>query len=128
MECDDGNLLDGDGCSSKCTIEPNYICYGGDINHPDKCNSTLPLKFASTNYYGNKTLAIVFNKPVFLKATLDKIFSLKIEGKLGQTFSYTWTSNSINERTIFIDINLMCSLTGDEVITIQKFDRIYISK
>ena len=24
--CDDGNLIDGDGCSSKCTIEYGYIC------------------------------------------------------------------------------------------------------
>jgi len=23
-ECDDGNTLDGDGCSSNCTIEKNY--------------------------------------------------------------------------------------------------------
>lgn len=24
--CDDGNLEDGDGCSSECTIEQNYLC------------------------------------------------------------------------------------------------------
>jgi cysteine-rich repeat protein len=35
--CDDGNLVNGDGCSSTCTIEPHYTCYGGDNTHPDKC-------------------------------------------------------------------------------------------
>jgi cysteine-rich repeat protein len=25
--CDDGNLEDGDGCSSQCTIEKNYLCH-----------------------------------------------------------------------------------------------------
>jgi cysteine-rich repeat protein len=25
-ECDDGNLKDGDGCSSICTIEKDYSC------------------------------------------------------------------------------------------------------
>jgi len=25
-ECDDGNLIDGDGCSSNCTVEPGYAC------------------------------------------------------------------------------------------------------
>ncbi|XP_063074989.1 pappalysin-2 isoform X2 [Engraulis encrasicolus] len=26
--CDDGNLLDGDGCSKKCTMEPSFNCEG----------------------------------------------------------------------------------------------------
>ena len=34
MECDDGNLLNSDGCSSTCTIEEGYACthvlYGKD--------------------------------------------------------------------------------------------------
>ena len=25
-QCDDGNLLNGDGCSSACRIEPSYYC------------------------------------------------------------------------------------------------------
>jgi len=24
MQCDDGNIMDGDGCSSKCLIESKY--------------------------------------------------------------------------------------------------------
>ncbi|XP_036452168.1 pappalysin-2 isoform X1 [Colossoma macropomum] len=27
-ECDDGNLLDGDGCSKKCRMEPGFNCVG----------------------------------------------------------------------------------------------------
>ncbi|KAA0719365.1 Pappalysin-2 [Triplophysa tibetana] len=27
-ECDDGNLLDGDGCSKKCHVEPGFKCHG----------------------------------------------------------------------------------------------------
>ncbi|KTG07046.1 hypothetical protein cypCar_00016071 [Cyprinus carpio] len=26
--CDDGNLLDGDGCSKKCQVEPGFKCHG----------------------------------------------------------------------------------------------------
>lgn len=33
-ECDDGNTLDGDGCSSDCTVEPGYGCFFG---LPDTC-------------------------------------------------------------------------------------------
>ncbi len=27
-QCDDGNVSDGDGCSSACTIEEGWVCYG----------------------------------------------------------------------------------------------------
>ncbi len=27
-ECDDGTLVDGDGCSTLCAIEPGFICSG----------------------------------------------------------------------------------------------------
>ena len=26
LQCDDGNTLDGDGCSSQCTIEKGWNC------------------------------------------------------------------------------------------------------
>jgi fibro-slime domain-containing protein len=36
-QCDDGNLVSGDGCSASCTIEPFYVC-----PTPDKpCTSTV---------------------------------------------------------------------------------------
>lgn len=36
-QCDDGNLISGDGCSSTCTIEFGFSCI--DIN-PSVCKST----------------------------------------------------------------------------------------
>lgn len=27
-QCDDGNLVDGDGCSALCVLEDGYMCYG----------------------------------------------------------------------------------------------------
>lgn len=29
-ECDDGNTVNGDGCSSTCTVEPGFKCEGGN--------------------------------------------------------------------------------------------------
>lgn len=37
LECDDGNTISGDGCSSTCSIEPGYDCTGGSIHKPDVC-------------------------------------------------------------------------------------------
>lgn len=38
-ECDDANLIDGDGCSSSCTIEENYTCLSGS---PSICTYNPP--------------------------------------------------------------------------------------
>ena len=37
VQCDDGNLLNGDGCNSKCLIEPGWNCSGGSKLMPDTC-------------------------------------------------------------------------------------------
>jgi cysteine-rich repeat protein len=36
-ECDDGNNLDGDGCSATCMIEYGYNCTGGSPMDNDVC-------------------------------------------------------------------------------------------
>ena len=39
-ECDDGNNIDGDGCSSTCKIEQGYKC---DLTvNPNKCFDYIP--------------------------------------------------------------------------------------
>lgn len=40
-QCDDGNLVNGDGCSSNCTIEPTYYCTG-TINSTSLCSNCQP--------------------------------------------------------------------------------------
>ena len=42
MECDDGNVNDGDGCSSSCRVELGYTCVGGSPNSQDNCLVYLP--------------------------------------------------------------------------------------
>lgn len=37
--CDDGNLLNGDGCSSSCQIEYGWSCSGGSLASADTCNA-----------------------------------------------------------------------------------------
>lgn len=37
IQCDDGNLLNGDGWASDCTIEYAYQCDGGSQYNPDNC-------------------------------------------------------------------------------------------
>lgn len=38
--CDDGNNVDGDGCSSTCVEESGFSCGGGSTTGPDSCVQT----------------------------------------------------------------------------------------
>jgi cysteine-rich repeat protein len=46
LECDDGNNIDGDGCSRDCRIEPGYQCTGGSPASPDSCYYFVPNQVA----------------------------------------------------------------------------------
>ena len=35
--CDDGNVINGDGCSSTCTVETNYQCVNGSLTSASVC-------------------------------------------------------------------------------------------
>ena len=37
LMCDDGNLVNLDGCSSECLIEEGYFCENGTLSNPDTC-------------------------------------------------------------------------------------------
>jgi cysteine-rich repeat protein len=37
-QCDDGNLLNGDGCSNLCQLEGNPVCGNGAIEAPEECD------------------------------------------------------------------------------------------
>ena len=41
-ECDDGNLIDGDVCSSLCLVEEGFRCSGGNTTSPDLCKNVQP--------------------------------------------------------------------------------------
>lgn len=43
-DCDDGNNIDGDGCSSTCTIETSFSCKDGSWTTPSKCSYNQPLQ------------------------------------------------------------------------------------
>ena len=60
-ECDDGNLVDGDGCSSTCSIETGYTC-----------NSTFCWEIVSptgsiTSVSKDNIFTITFSEPVVFK-------------------------------------------------------------
>lgn len=66
LQCDDGNNVNGDGCSNDCKVETGYTCTGGSPNSPDSCTKVLPtaISFTATgqsHIYGKIVLNIKLN-------------------------------------------------------------------
>ena len=70
MECDDGNLLDGDGCSALCSLEEGFRCKGGNKTAPDICLETVPPYVSSFAQLDHQILLIKFFEPVLFKGIL----------------------------------------------------------
>jgi cysteine-rich repeat protein len=45
-DCDDGNILSGDGCSPNCTVEADYSCSGGSLYHRSVCAYSSPMSLS----------------------------------------------------------------------------------
>jgi len=79
-QCDDGNLIDGDGCSRYCMIEEGFACSGGteltadtcyDVRHPIP---TLELINSQNNIY------ITFDEEVTLTGDFEDNIEVTVSG------------------------------------------------
>jgi cysteine-rich repeat protein len=71
-ECDDGNLLQFDGCSDKCFIERGFTCFPNTSNaalpHASKC--TAPAPAAKPNRAPYINIFISFGSPLIVVVAL----------------------------------------------------------
>ena len=72
LECDDGNTISGDGCSSECLKEENFLCVGGTYKTPDICRETISPFLASVILINHEELEIHFTELVKFKG--NKLF------------------------------------------------------
>ena len=92
--CDDGNLINGDGCSSTCFVETEWFCFNGSPTNRDVCKQLPAPIVTQFSLENNNTLAtIIFNESMVLKdywnitAPSMEVF---IEGPKGP-YDLTWT-------------------------------------
>ena len=65
LQCDDGKLNNGDGCSSQCIVEKNYTCTGGYPYSLDKC-TYIPTEITRVSVNEHNDIVIKFSRPVKL--------------------------------------------------------------
>lgn len=135
LQCDDGNLIDGDGCSSKCTIELNYECSGGNTRFPDTCKKITPPKATFTASSKTRSLVLEFDTPVkiphncnmqsyifFLANFWTNSVHLTLENT-NKICNFNWSTYGNLTKTpylttILFNFTITCSLSGAEIFVL----------
>jgi len=135
LECDDGNTLSADGCSSECKIEEGFDCHLKNDDGANICIDVLPPK-AELIVKGANKLEVTFTEKVTIKAkTIAELINstkITISGNATEcpfTWSFTNLFNTNDQLSNFqISLDLECSLRGKaETFTINFTDPQMIS-
>lgn len=130
--CDDGNLVNGDGCTSSCTVERNFNCIGGGESKKDFCYTLKKPVADIIPINNNDRFQISFSKMVNFKNITDPNgnvpfpISILIKGVDSSLYTITWEKPSTSQ---FDYINF--TINAKETILNGKgtlyFERAYIS-
>ena len=83
-ECEDGNLANGDGCSSHCSIEAGFVCGADTSEGPFWCSLEGPPTLLSLEISEDLQVKIVFSEPLETPAPITlSDFQLLITTSLG---------------------------------------------
>ncbi len=131
-ECDDGNTLSGDGCSSDCKIEPDFVCIIRGEKRPDYCYTTIPPRPSLRVWGSNSLAAVSFSRPVVVpdspKTLLDTISAQILRGSGACKFSLEPAASSLRllrGQTVTgleFALRINCSLSGVEQLRVVFAD------
>lgn len=116
VECDDGNLKDNDGCSSKCKTEPYYECSGGTQDSPDVCVYRKPVDVLSFKYSADRSAILTFDAKIRLLGTLEDAIDFSLNR--AEVASVKWSHEYFDTKKfvrIKFRFEFACSLIGVEV-------------
>lgn len=111
-ECDDGNLISGDGCSAACKVEEGYSCTSYP-DKPDVCRDIAHPTFTVRITDGN-ILVLTFSETVVSQVS-SEVLAQTMEVALKKKCGFSWTLLSrFPENTAFdalrIEAHPECSL------------------
>eukprot|EP00826_Nyctotherus_ovalis_P040552 TRINITY_DN4008_c0_g1_i11.p1 TRINITY_DN4008_c0_g1~~TRINITY_DN4008_c0_g1_i11.p1 ORF type:complete len:471 (-),score=91.94 TRINITY_DN4008_c0_g1_i11:468-1880(-) len=122
-ECDDGNTVSGDGCSSECKVESGFKCHSQDSG-PDRCIDIVPPR-ASLSVKKGTDLTVAFNEDVFIKLNKDSLKStMQVYLKGGCELTWEIASYKTNERLNKLEIETTpkCSLKASQDYFVVQFN------
>lgn len=133
LPCDDGNTINGDGCSSECQIENQYTCANGSLTSPSVCIFMGDITASVTWMRNTGTVnegVIALSLSPYLSAYSQMNFSQLVQLGIGNstfpikeyslsapeleiTFDYSFTVESLNATvTIGFDSSYVSDYLG----------------
>lgn len=100
-ECDDGNQVNGDGCSDKCKIETGWDCFYDSAKPPSVCMAKK--SFAVTYEYCYRDITsnqaqfffiLTPPEPDLSKINLAKCFKFSFPYEI-KSYTYDWQSGDL---------------------------------
>eukprot|EP00357_Protocruzia_adherens_P026494 CAMPEP_0114983588 /NCGR_PEP_ID=MMETSP0216-20121206/6784_1 /TAXON_ID=223996 /ORGANISM="Protocruzia adherens, Strain Boccale" /LENGTH=683 /DNA_ID=CAMNT_0002345589 /DNA_START=388 /DNA_END=2437 /DNA_ORIENTATION=- len=80
LPCDDGNLRNGDGCSSDCEEEEGFTCEIGTVESPSICIELVKPTITNVNVVNDDNdIMIHFSELMDLTLTRSEDFGIKVE-------------------------------------------------
>ncbi len=65
--CDDGNLINGDGCDGMCEVEPGWTCSGGSSINSDICRP-IEMPIVEKIFMDDELIRVQFNTSIIVKS------------------------------------------------------------
>ncbi|CDW85153.1 UNKNOWN [Stylonychia lemnae] len=123
LNCDDGNNLNNDGCSSICSIEYGYECLGGNQTHPDICTYSLRPYAQIQSVINGKFIATFNDSVVYANNMLTKQdLKFEITDTNDKQILKSWTvinQNKQENQQILIFFKTTIKLQGNEIIYLK---------
>jgi cysteine-rich repeat protein len=126
VECDDGNLMNGDGCTSKCFIEKGWNCTGGSPYMPDTCRDIQSPTPKISLINKRNQVYISFDEEVILTEDLNQEppkFTITVTGQQ-PFYKFDWEVPPYivageHLQSMVINLNFGMSLRGTEKLTLR---------
>ncbi|CAD8213792.1 unnamed protein product [Paramecium pentaurelia] len=133
-ECDDFNIENGDGCSTQCKIEQNYICKNYQNSYSECSYEKQPaFKLSLTNiYYQYQYVSIYFYQMVKTKS--QNVFSKMIRMRLTEPNEIIYDLNLIPIQEPFelvsvveylIEIQINTTLSQPPILEVTLEDQLF---
>ncbi len=127
LSCDDGNNVNGDGCSFRCTVENYYQCYNGSATSSSQCVYEGPIKIAllSTAFQTGSIAQFTFAMtPPINSLSLVKLNALFSVQMLPTFANVSW---AYSEGSIVLSFTYSEGIEGANISFIFDFNHSYIS-
>ena len=125
--CDDGNLLDGDGCSSSCAVEPDYVCKDGSAAAASRCVYEGMVKLQLLCVYKGEVLNT--GKALFqISPFVSNIAKMNLSESLlfVTNFNLSITAVTYANRVITVDFGFSEDVEGGAITAELRYDSKYI--